>query len=340
VINATNVNNALEKGIRLFKELEQFESPISPRGFRTIECPEPVTTVYTHPTERVLFSSVRDANPFFHFFESLWMLAGRNDVGFVEQFNPQMKAYSDDGKRIWGAYGQRWRNHFGHDQLIELVNLLKADPASRRGVVAMWSPDGDQVCRVTGHDGEVILGGPTGKDVPCNTHLYFKIRDGALRMTVLCRSNDMLWGAYGANAVHMSMLQEYLAGKLGVRVGPMTQVSDSLHVYLDDKGGALWAKIKSVESDEFYMCPYRLLEVEPFQMNAGEAKWDMDLNNFFHCYDEGKRLFPQHYSTDFFQHVAVPMWRGWKFRSVSELELCAASDWRKAGVEWLQRRAK
>ena len=32
-----------------------------------------------------------------------------------------------------------------------------------------------------------------------------------LCMTVCNRSNDMLWGAYGANVVHMSMLQEFVA---------------------------------------------------------------------------------------------------------------------------------
>lgn len=340
VINATNVNHALEQGVRLFKELEQFEHPVSPRGFRTIECPEPVATVYMNPTQRVVFSPTRDANPFFHFFESLWMLAGRNDVKFVERFNPQMKAYSDDGLRIWGAYGQRWRHHFGHDQLDELVKLLRADPDSRRGVVAMWSPDGDQVCRVTGHGGEIVLGGPTGKDVPCNTHLYFKIRGGALRMTVCCRSNDMLWGAYGANAVHMSMLQEYLAGKLGVRVGPMTQVSDSLHVYLDDKGGALWAKIKEASPGEFNTAPY-FTEVEPFHMGSCNPQWDMDLFDFFEYSDRPELSinWPV-FRTDYFREVVMPMWKAWKSRLISDIEVCAASDWRKACREWLERRAK
>ena len=35
---------------------------------------EPVTVCYENPNERVLFNTRRDANPFFHLFESLWML--------------------------------------------------------------------------------------------------------------------------------------------------------------------------------------------------------------------------------------------------------------------------
>ena len=32
------------------------------------------------PTKELLFDPDRDANPFFHFMEGLWMLAGFNDL--------------------------------------------------------------------------------------------------------------------------------------------------------------------------------------------------------------------------------------------------------------------
>jgi thymidylate synthase len=54
-----------------------------------------------------------------------------------------------------------------------------------------------------------------------------------LDLTVLCRSNDVVWGAYGANAVHFSVLQEYLAGRIGVDVGVMYQFSNNYHGYVD-----------------------------------------------------------------------------------------------------------
>ena len=53
------------------------------------------------------------------------------------------------------------------------------------------------------------------KDLPCNTHVYFSIREGFLDMTVCNRSNDLIWGCCGANAVHMSFLQEYVATMWG-----------------------------------------------------------------------------------------------------------------------------
>ena len=68
---------------------------------------------------------------------------------------------------------------------------------------------------------------------PCNTQIYFWSRNGKLNMTVANRSNDMIWGAYGANAVHMSFLQEYVASMCGVKCGIYTQFTHNLHAYLD-----------------------------------------------------------------------------------------------------------
>ena len=79
------------------------------RSGKVIEYPEPVMTTYKRPEERVLFYPSRDANPFFHLFEALWMLAGKNDLEYVSRFNSRMKDFSDDGKILNGAYGHRWR---------------------------------------------------------------------------------------------------------------------------------------------------------------------------------------------------------------------------------------
>ena len=76
VIKARNVNDALLLGIDLFNSSVNFRVQESRNG-TTYEALEPVTTVYSKPCERVCLIKERDANPFFHFIESLWMLAGR-----------------------------------------------------------------------------------------------------------------------------------------------------------------------------------------------------------------------------------------------------------------------
>ncbi len=246
-IRIRNVEQALIHGVGLLRDKDLKPREIIVRGLRTLEFPEPITTIYRYPRERILFNPIRDANPFFHFFESLWMLAGRNDVWFLEKFNPRMKEYLDNGEDLYGAYGYRWRNYFGHDQLNEIITTLRSAKASRRAVLEIWS------------NGDLRYANSGGKDSPCNTHAYFKIRNNKLNMTLCCRSNDMLWGAYGANAVHFSMLQEYLANKLGVEVGLMYQHSDSLHVYLDGPGGELWDQMRRSALNHDYSYDTKIL---------------------------------------------------------------------------------
>jgi hypothetical protein len=126
---------------------------------------EPCLITYTHPRERVLFNSARDANPFFHLYESLWMLAGRNDVAPLTYYVSKMKDFSDDdGKTFNGAYGYRWRHALrdstlgweDKDQLDIIVSHLKGNPESRRAVLQMWNVEDD------------LLKIERSKDVCCN----------------------------------------------------------------------------------------------------------------------------------------------------------------------------
>lgn len=329
VIDAQNVNHAFAYAVEMFQNLEKQPSAIvAPRGKRTVEVAHPVTTVYHAPEQRVLFNAARDANPFFHLFEALWMLDGRNDAEFPVRLVKRMAQFSDDGVTLWGAYGYRWRKFFGFDQLAAIVELLKKDPDSRRAVLQMWAPDGD-----------LQMSTPRA-DIPCNTAVYFKVRQGALNMTVTNRSNDMIWGAYGANVVQMSILQEYLAAKLGVQVGRYHQVSDSFHVYLDDEAGDLWNRIKAEDWRDLHHDPYRAGTVAPYPLGAQDREWDNDLHRFLNRATWKMKMERQAFVTDFFRDVAVPMWRAWEMRNPTELDECIASDWKLAGQQWLERRAQ
>ncbi len=248
VIDCRNVNDGFIKAMDM---LAQHRSqPKESRVGQMVEAPCPVTTVYHRPLERVLFEEIRKANPFFHFMESLWMLAGQNDLAYVEQYNKRMREYSDDGVTLHGAYGYRWREHFGGDQIGLIVERLKADPTDRRSVLQMWDPTVDL--------------NRDGVDVPCNTVIYFKIRNDRLDMTVSNRSNDAIWGTFGANAVHMSFLLEYVAKCIGVEVGTYRQVSDSFHAYLDvyDK---MYDSLFDDGAFDFYV---RKHEVNPYENKA------------------------------------------------------------------------
>jgi thymidylate synthase len=215
VINSRNVNDAYAQGVEAFAHAIRVGNiePEVTRAGNAYVWPCPVTTVYDSPQECVLWDAIRDCNPFFHFFEALWMLAGRDDVEFLSQFSKRITEFS----KAHGAYGYRWRNWFGIDQLLMVIKELTENPVSRRAMVQIWSAEDDLCAPVV--------------DVPCNTMIKFEIRNGSLNMIVFNRSNDMLFGAYGANAVHFSFLHMYMAASIGVPVGRYYQISSNFHVY-------------------------------------------------------------------------------------------------------------
>lgn len=217
VLEVRNVHEAFPYAIQLLMESGRKRSS---RFGDVMLLPQAVTTVYKRPEERVLFWAERDANPFFHLYESLWMLAGRNDVAALTKFVKDFAKFSDDGKVIHDAYGHRWRFNFAQDQLATIVRRLRDNPDDRRCILQMWDPDIDL--------------DRAGVAVPCNTTATFQRGlEGQLDLTVFCRSNDIIWGAYGANAVQFGTLLEYMAALIECPIGVYRQVSINWHAYLN-----------------------------------------------------------------------------------------------------------
>lgn len=343
-LNVRNVNHALPLGLSLLRDEGM---RIAPRGASTLELEGPVATIYHRPREMVLFDQARDANPFFHFFEALWILAGRNDVAFLAHFNKKMAEFSDDGKTFHAPYGHRLRKPqgginekgvpmVGQDQIERAIEKLRTDPDSRQVVMTIWDTHQDW---------------QRTKDVPCNWGIMFKIRDGALRMTICNRSNDIVWGAYGANVVQFSTLLVYMAGRIGCGIGTYTQLSDSYHVYEDNPYWVGWLPTHTagvppildpyVSDEELIGVPSKWML--PFELQNGH--FDRDLKMMFSVWDEDFDPSTAGYLTASFNCVANPMWnahRVWKSgRKAEAISLCAAieaPDWRKACREWMLRR--
>jgi|TARA_R110002020_G_scaffold202084_7_gene405082 thymidylate synthase len=327
VINCRNVNDGFIKALDL---LSSYRSEVKEsRIGSVVEAPSPVSTVFLNPTERVLFEEVRKANPFFHFMESLWMLGGCNDLEYVELYNKRMREYSDDGVILHGAYGHRWREHFGGDQLGLIIERLKLDPLDRRCVLQIWDARSDL--------------NRAGVDIPCNTNIYFKIIDDKLNMTVSNRSNDIIWGTFGANAVHMSFLQEFIANSIGVEVGTYTQVSDSFHAYIElyDK---LYEELSEYDAFDYYnikhsVNPYENKAINPYKlMSIEKHEWENDLVSFLNR----QPLSILDFEDNFFNEVACPLQDSWYFykegkyeEALIEVQNCVASDWCTAGFHWL-----
>jgi thymidylate synthase len=339
-IRARNQYGALAQVVTAF-DTPNIQSEKSRNG-DTIRLPGLTTITLTNPHERVLMMDARDANPFFHLFESLWMLAGRDDVALPAKFVGSMRNYSDNGETLHGAYGFRWRYFFGYDQLSMIINEIKRNPNSRRCVLTMWEGN----ARDELSDLHMAVDG--GKDVPCNTHAYFDTIDGRLNMTVCCRSNDMVLGAYGANAVHFSILLEYLSAASGLPMGVYRQFSNNFHAYtelysriLDGQltKGALEQLGDSVKASDIYASGARSVPLVAY--NEDPDAFLQDCEEF--CDNALDGILTREYRTAFMNNVAAQMltcWTAWKDKEYDSARNAAlhieADDWRTAAQSWLE----
>jgi hypothetical protein len=409
-ITTRNVNTAFHTLVSIFHEGTANIIKKDSRNGPVIMIDEPVIVTYTHPRERVLFNSARDANPFFHLYEALWMLAGRFDVKSVAYYASNMKNYSDDGITLNGAYGHRWRcgirsdeeGNFRHDvdQIQIIINHLRADPNSRRAVLQMWNVEDDllkigQQCSMCYGEGEIHSHNPTcprckgrkmegvSKDVCCNLSVMFSLRpckecEGGtghfwnsiwpepthclrckqptayLDMTVTNRSNDMVWGMLGANYVHFTFLQEYIAGCLGVEVGKYHHFTNNLHVYDWNWKPEEWLKSDQEVNDRDSGIPARSdlyqwregpksLTTVPLVKN--QTTFDRELPLFVSAFNGEKEPLDcvPYWKEPFFETVAKPALMAYrrykqKLGSVGWCKEIKADDWRIACTNWIKRR--
>lgn len=284
---------------------------------------EPCVIEYTHPHERVMFHEERNGNPYFHLMECLWMMAGRNDVALPARYVKNMVNFSDDGLTFNGAYGHRWRKHFGLDQLAYIVDALKRDANDRRVVLQMWDARRDL--------------GLASKDLPCNVTILFRVVASRLDMTVVNRSNDLVWGALGANAVHMSFLQEWVATAIGVDIGRYWQFSTNMHLYVRNHINLA----ETLATPEPALCPYEVEGLVPYPIMRGKpSDWLNELNMVL---DEGTAVVGL--KEPFFRRVILPMMNSWDYFKGNDFPMALNQAyeiqdpaWSKACREWLERR--
>lgn len=122
-------------------------------------------------------------------------------------------------------------------QIPFIIRELKRNPSSRRAVIDIrdWKHDARE-----------------GNENPaCLQHIQYFIRDEKLQCKVLFRSNDACKATF-MNAFALIMLQERIAGELGIAVGAYTHRANSFHCYERDFGmlEGYCARIANAEDEE------------------------------------------------------------------------------------------
>ena len=153
-------------------------------------------------------------------------------------------------------------------------------------------------------------------------------------MTVCNRSNDIIWGMLGANTVHLSMLQEYMAARLRMEVGVMRQFSNNAHVYLDiGPGREMLANLVTEVDDPYGLAGWHTFE--PYRMVTHPEKWLEEAESFCNGQLGG-------HVNSFFNDVASHMYRAWMDRKEGiggggeHVRRIRDAAWRAACTRWIE----
>ena len=212
---AVSVNHALPQLLDLLLQEKT-------RGSRNGRMKElgPVSITIEKPWLRYVSVAERKVSLPAQIAETMWVLAGRNDVEWLSHYLPRAKDFSDDGTTWSGGYGPSLRA-WGPDrvdQLWHVVELLREDVETRRAVISLYDPARDTE--------------PWLKDVPCNNWLSFRVgNDGRLHLNVATRSNDIIWGWSGINTFEWSALLAVVCALTGLAQGTIRYNITSFHLY-------------------------------------------------------------------------------------------------------------
>lgn len=134
----------------------------------------------------------------------------------LENYYPQMMtACTFEG--IEYTYGNRLRNHEGINQIDAIIEELKNENFSRRAIAFTWDVKKD--CQ--------------NEKAPCLDLVQALVQGDTLYLTAYFRSNDM-YRAWPINAYGLLKIQKDIAYKLNLKVGKITIISSSAHIYERD----------------------------------------------------------------------------------------------------------
>lgn len=148
--------------------------------------------------------------------EFVWYASASDEVAAIGRYIRHYPKLVGGAERAAGAYGPRLFGPSG--QLEQAVAQLAESPSTRQAVVQLFDRD-DLTNRHA--------------DVPCTCTLQFFRRGGLLEMQVHMRSNDAVLGL-PHDVFSFTMIQEWVAARLGVGLGPYLHSVGSFHIYEQD----------------------------------------------------------------------------------------------------------
>ena len=171
----------------------------------------------SNPRNRLLNIKARRTSAVFLAANTIWTIGGGHDVGMISAYNPRGRAFAQDGSYFEASFGIRLFAS-GH-QLRHAERRLRMDAATRRATAVIYIPEDTIVDRL---------------DVPCALTLQFLIRNNRLQCLTIMRSQSAAM-VLPYDVFLFTMIQEILAVRLGLELGPHLHFAASMHYYEEEQ---------------------------------------------------------------------------------------------------------
>jgi thymidylate synthase len=152
--------------------------------------------------------------------ELLWFLRGDTNVKWLQERRVSIwDEWANESGDLGPVYGKQWRDWEGPggvhiDQIAQLMELIRGDPASRRQIVSAWNPADN----------------PKMALAPCHCLFQTQVAAGRLNLQLYQRSADLFLGV-PFNIASYALLTHMLARECGLEPGTFVWTGGDVHLY-------------------------------------------------------------------------------------------------------------
>jgi len=152
--------------------------------------------------------------------ELLWFIKGDTNIAYLNEHGVSIwDEWADEHGDLGPVYGRQWRSWQTPDgrvidQLAELLDGLKHNPASRRHIITAWNP---------ADVGDMAL-------PPCHCLFQFYVADDRLSCQLYQRSADIFLGV-PFNIASYALFTHMIAHVSGLKVGDFVHTLGDAHLY-------------------------------------------------------------------------------------------------------------
>lgn len=165
-----------------------------------------------NPEERVIKTPWRNFSESYAEREWNWYLSGNRSVEELKKYAPIWDKMHSGDNIVNSNYGWQWTRN---GQLHKCIEQLKNNPGTRQAWISIF--DGKE------KDDYKF-------DTPCTLSIGFDVKADKLNMTVLMRSNDLVYG-FCNDTYCFSKLQKMVADALKLKIGKYYHFAHDMHIY-------------------------------------------------------------------------------------------------------------